>query len=67
VTRAILDGQSSPHADLAYLNAGAAIYAAGRADTIADGVAAAREACANGAGASTLEQFVSLSGELAPV
>src|SRR4051794_6262237 len=66
VTRAILDGEASPHADLAHLNAGAAIYAAGRADTIADGVAAARDACANGAATSTLEQFVTLSGELAP-
>src|SRR4051812_37808718 len=65
VTRAILDGESSPHADLAYLNGGAAIYAAGRADTLAAGVEAAREACANGAAAKTLDAFVGLSTELA--
>jgi anthranilate phosphoribosyltransferase len=65
VTREILGGASSPQADLAYLNAGAAIYAAGRVDTIADGVAAAREACTNGAATNTLDAFVGLSTELA--
>ena len=38
-----------PAPDLVLLNAGAAIYAGGRADTIADGVDAAREAIASGA------------------
>jgi anthranilate phosphoribosyltransferase len=65
VTRAILGGESSPHADLAHLNAGAAIYAAGQADSIADGVAAAREACASGAAAKTLDAFVDLTKKLA--
>jgi anthranilate phosphoribosyltransferase len=65
VTRAILGGESSPHADLAHLNAGAAIYAAGQADSIADGVAAAREACASGAAAKKLDAFVDLTKKLA--
>jgi anthranilate phosphoribosyltransferase len=65
VTRAILGGESSAHADLAYLNAGAAIYAAGRADTLAEGVDAARDVCTNGAAAQTLDAFVDLSAELA--
>jgi anthranilate phosphoribosyltransferase len=65
VTRAILGGESSAHADLAYLNAGAAIYAAGRADTLAEGVEAARETCTNGAAARTLGGYVELSTELA--
>jgi anthranilate phosphoribosyltransferase len=65
ITRAILGGESSSHADLAYLNAGAAIYAAGRADTLADGVEAARAACTSGAAANTLDAFVALTGELA--
>ena len=65
VTRAILGGESSPHADLAYLNAGGAIYAAGRVDTLAEGVEAAREACTSGAAANTLDAFVALSTELA--
>ena len=65
VTRAILAGDSGPHADLAYLNAGAAIYAAGRAETLADGVQAAREACTSGAATATLDSYVGLSVELA--
>jgi anthranilate phosphoribosyltransferase len=64
ITRAILAGEPSAHADLAYLNAGAAIYAAGRADTLAEGVEAARAACANGAAAASLEAFVGISQKL---
>jgi anthranilate phosphoribosyltransferase len=66
VTRSILGGEPGAHADLAFLNAGAAIYAAGRADTLAAGVEAAREACADGSAADKLEAFVGLSQELAP-
>jgi len=60
-TRAILGGEASPHADLAYLNAGAAIYAAGRAGTLAEGVEAARGACMSGAAAKSLDAFVGFS------
>jgi anthranilate phosphoribosyltransferase len=52
--------------DLALVNAGAAIYAAGRADTIAEGVDAARTAVAQGAAAQALESYVQLSSSLAP-
>jgi len=65
VTRAILAGEASAHADLAYLNAGAAIYAAGRVEMLAEGVEAAREACTSGAAATTLDDYVGLSVELA--
>ena len=65
LTREILAGAPSPHADLAFLNAGAAIYAAGRADSIGEGVEAARAACGDGAAAGTLDAFVALSQELA--
>ena len=34
-TRAILDGEPGPRRDIAVLNAGAAIYAAGRAESVA--------------------------------
>ena len=64
-TRAIFAGDHGPAADLALLNAGAAIYAGGRADSIGDGVAVAREVVASGAAAAALERFVALSGELA--
>ncbi len=66
VTRAIVAGETGPARDLAVLNAGAAIYAAGRAGSLADGVEAARTAIDDGAAQRTLESFVALSRELAP-
>src|ERR671937_2546267 len=65
-TRAILAGDEGPRRDLALLNAGAAIYAAGRADSIAHGVEIAAEAVDSGAAERTLEAYVALSRELAP-
>jgi anthranilate phosphoribosyltransferase len=66
VTRAILGGDGGPERDLALLNAGAAIYAGGVAESIAEGVECAREAIDTGAAARTLEAYVSLSRELTP-
>jgi anthranilate phosphoribosyltransferase len=51
---------------LAAINAGAAIYVAGRAETIAEGVEAAREALADGSAAAALERFVQASRAYAP-
>ncbi len=51
---------------LALINAGAAIYTAGRADSIAEGVAAARAAIADGRAARTLERYVQASHRHAP-
>jgi anthranilate phosphoribosyltransferase len=65
VTRAILAGDSGPARDLAVLNAGAAIYAAGRAASVIDGVGAAQAAIDDGSAARTLESYVALSHELA--
>ena len=65
-TRAILEGEEGPRADLALLNAGAAIYAAGRVDSLRDGVDQAREAVASGAAARTLEAYLGMTLELAP-
>ncbi len=61
ITRAIFAGQAGERTELASINAGAAIYAAGGADSIADGVAAAREALSSGRAASALERFVQAS------
>jgi anthranilate phosphoribosyltransferase len=66
VTRAILQaerhgGLPAPGEGLALVNAGAAIYAAGRVDTIAEGVQAARAALAEGLAASALERYVAAS------
>jgi anthranilate phosphoribosyltransferase len=65
-TRAILAGDHGPRRDLAVLNAGAAIYAAGRAGSVAEGVAEAQAAIDSGAAARTLEAYVARSRELAP-
>jgi anthranilate phosphoribosyltransferase len=66
VTRSILRGEPGPRADLAAINAGAAIYAGGGADSIAEGVVAAREALADGQAADALERFVQASVRHAP-
>jgi anthranilate phosphoribosyltransferase len=64
-TRAILEGQSGPARGLALFNAGAAIYAAGRATTLAEGVQVAGEALDSGAARRTTEAFVARTRELA--
>jgi anthranilate phosphoribosyltransferase len=61
VTRAILDGEAGSGADLAVINAGAAIYAAGRAETIAVGVELARTALEDGSAAGALERYLEVS------
>jgi anthranilate phosphoribosyltransferase len=62
ITQAILAGElDGPAADLALINAGAAIYAAGVAATLTDGVEAARAAIATGAAARALEGYVQAS------
>jgi anthranilate phosphoribosyltransferase len=61
VTRAILTGESEaagPRTDLALVNAGAALYAAGAASTIAEGVEAARAAISDGNAVRALERYV---------
>src|SRR3954449_1430452 len=66
-TRAILAGEPGPERDLALLNAGAAIYAGGKADGIAHGVTVAAEAVDSGAAAAALERYVAASTQEAPV
>lgn len=71
VTRAILlgespDGVGSAGVDLAVINAGAAIYVAGKADSIAAGVEAARATLADGSAAGALERYVRASVAHAP-
>ena len=66
ITRAIFAGETGAARDLAVLNAGAAIYAGGRAETLADGVLLAQQAIDSGAAAAKAEAFVRLTQELAP-
>ncbi|MDQ6807780.1 MAG: anthranilate phosphoribosyltransferase [Actinomycetota bacterium] len=64
--RRILAAEPGAQRDIAVLNAGAAIYAGGVADTLADGVRAAAAAIDTGAAAAALERFIARTMELAP-
>ncbi len=63
--RAIFGGERGPRRDLAVLNAGAAIYAAGRADDIAAGVEAAQAAIDDGSATRTLDDLIARTTALA--
>ena len=56
--KAVLANEAGPSQDIVLLNAGAALYAAGRVDSIADGITHAREAIASGAALNKLNEFV---------
>ena len=56
--KAVLANEPGPSLDIVLLNAGAALYAAGHADSIAQGIEQAREAVASGAALSKLNEFV---------
>jgi anthranilate phosphoribosyltransferase len=58
VLRDVLSGKAGTERSLAVLNAGAAIYVAGRADTLAEGVRAAERSIDDGAAAEVLERWV---------
>src|SRR5215208_957560 len=64
--RRILAAERGPARDIAVLNAGAAIYAAGRSDGIEAGVRAAEAAIDSGAAAEALDRLVGLTAKLAP-
>jgi anthranilate phosphoribosyltransferase len=71
LTTAILRGEAAARgrpasAELAVINAGAAVYAAGQVDSIAGGVEAARAAIADGSAAAALDRYVRASVERAP-
>lgn len=56
--RAVLDNTPGPALDIVALNAGAALYVAGVASDISDGLARARAAIANGSARQRLQQYV---------
>jgi anthranilate phosphoribosyltransferase len=64
-TRAILAGHDGAARDLAVLNAGAAIYAGGGANTLIAGVQVAQEAIDSGAATAKLERFIDATRQLA--
>ncbi|WP_395374658.1 anthranilate phosphoribosyltransferase [Marinicella sp. W31] len=57
IIEAALTGQSGPAADILALNAGAAIYVAQKAPTLAEGIVKAREILNNGAAYKVLQQL----------
>jgi anthranilate phosphoribosyltransferase len=57
--RAVIQGEGEPHHEnLVLLNAAAGIYLGGRAESIADGLAVARESLRSGAARHVLEQVI---------
>lgn len=64
VLRRVLANEAGPARDIVVLNAGAALYAADVAHSLADGVERAREALASGRAAEKLEQFVQITQRL---
>jgi anthranilate phosphoribosyltransferase len=54
----VLDNRPGPARDIVLLNAGVALYAANRVDSIAAGIALARETLASGAARAKLDEFV---------
>jgi anthranilate phosphoribosyltransferase len=62
IIRDVLDGKRGPARDVVVLNAGAALFVAGRVVSIKEGMAEAERAIDAGASKRTLEQLVALSG-----
>ena len=58
IIRAVFDNQAGPARDIVCLNAGAAIYAAGLSETLAEGVAKAQQVIAEGRVADKLDQLI---------
>lgn len=63
ITKRILQGEKGPKRDIVLLNAGAAIYIAGKADSIAKGIKLAEESIDLGKAAKVLDDLVELSNE----
>ena len=63
ITRAILQGEKGPKRDAVLMNAGAALYIGGKADTLADGVKKAGEILDSGEGVKTLEKMIEISNK----
>lgn len=65
IARSILAGERGAPRDVAVLNAGAGIYAAGRAQTLEAGVRAAEDAVDSGAAAAVLERYIAFTQQAA--
>jgi anthranilate phosphoribosyltransferase len=61
----VLDNRPGPAREIVALNAGAALYVAGVADSIEAGISLSREAITSGAALAKLEEFVATTRVLA--
>ena len=61
ITRAILAGEKGPKRDAVLMNAGAALYIGGKAQSIADGIRLAAELIDSGKAAETLKKLIEVS------
>jgi anthranilate phosphoribosyltransferase len=64
ILRGVLNDEAGPARDIVLLNAGAALYAANVAPSIADGISRARQALASGAARERLSRFVAITQSL---
>jgi anthranilate phosphoribosyltransferase len=65
LVRGVVDGKVGPHRDIVVLNAGAALFVAGIAHSLEEGVAGAQQAIDSGAAASVLDRLVAASKAVA--
>lgn len=61
ITRSILKGEQGPKRTAVLLNAGAALYIAGKANNMQEGIGLAASLIDSGAALATLEKFITLS------
>ena len=61
ITKAILSGEKGPKRDAVLMNAGAALYIGGKAESLADGIKLAAEIIDSGKATKTLEKLISVS------
>lgn len=61
ITRSILKGEKGPRRNAVLMNAGASLYIAGKADTMADGVKLAEDLIDSGKAFETLQKIIEIS------
>lgn len=64
-TRTVLAGEKGPRRELVVVNAGAAVYLAGRASSLVEGMDVASQAIDSGAASELLQKLIELTSELA--
>lgn len=61
ITKAILAGEKGPKRDAVLMNAGAALYIGGKAESLAEGIRLAAELIDSGKATKTLEKLIAVS------